>query len=87
MVGNFEQNENLRQQINEYGYEDVPIWNILVDLKKHLLKENGAQQLEREFVEKIDKALNELYYNRDIGVYNRAYKVALDVLKVVVTEE
>lgn len=93
MVGNFEQNENLRQQINEYGYEDVPIWNILVDLKKHLLKENEAnyiRQLEREFAERIDKALSELYYsrdNRDIRVYNRAYKVALDVLKVVVTEE
>lgn len=130
MVGNFEQNENLRQQINEYGYEDVPIWNILVDLKKHLLKENEAnyiQQLEKEIkeysekhncngiytrefnklqelkikldkaqqqalqgnelAEKIDKALDELYYSRDIRVYNRAYLVALDVLKVVVTEE
>ena len=87
LVSNFEQNENLREQINEYGYEDVPIWNILVDLKKHLLKENEAQQLEKEFVKKIDKALDELYYNRDIRTYNRACRVALDVLKVVVTEE
>ena len=130
MVGNFEQNENLRQQINEYGYEDVPIWNILVDLKKHLLKENEAnyiQQLEneikeysekhncsgiytREFnklqelkikldkaqqqalqgnelAEKIDKALNDLYYCRSIRIYNQAYRVALDVLKVIVIEE
>lgn len=70
ILGKFELNEYLRNELDNLGYKNVDIWNILIQLRDETLPKNIQQKI-KELEIKIQEIKNNM---GNIGVYTREYK-------------
>lgn len=69
-MGKFSKHDELRKQLDELGYKNIDIWNILIKLRDNTLSEKiqkQIQELELEIKEIKNKHCN-------IGIYTREYQ-------------